>query len=330
MEKGLSQSSIIMLIAMLLAVMIAVIYGVQYFIDPEISITSEGLGDRKIEYEISKLVAEISRIRSDTAGSLFWLKLIALFVTVGGAVGGYLIGQSYTTDKKLSFEHRKDVDAAYQSIVHELSADSQILRAAAAVKLGAILKSFPVEWDVGSKRRRQIIQLTKQIFAAALSIEADQKVRKTITINIALDASDENENLSDLRELDLSGACGSDAYWARCDFFETDFFQADLGATSFRRSSLEYAQFREADLQGAVFDESKCVETNFTSSDLRRATFVDAVLDGANFDQAKVFGVEVRRAKSIKNLKGHLVDCSAEGDGSILVPIEKWIEGSEA
>ena len=40
--------------------------------------------------EIDKLAAEIRQIRSDTTGSLFWLKMIALFVTVGGAVGGYL------------------------------------------------------------------------------------------------------------------------------------------------------------------------------------------------------------------------------------------------
>ncbi|MEP3639060.1 MAG: hypothetical protein ABJN14_17565 [Paracoccaceae bacterium] len=177
------------------------------------------MGDRKTEFEISKLEAEISRIRSDTAGSLFWLKLVALFVTVGGAVGGYLLGQSLNTQRRLGFEHRKDLDAAYQSIVNELSESSPILRAAAAVKLGSILKSFPVEWRVSEERQLQITQLTKQILAAALSIESYQKVRKTITINIALDNPEPGQKLADLRDLDLSGACGNDAYWARCDFF---------------------------------------------------------------------------------------------------------------
>src|SRR5215204_2523751 len=37
----------------------------------------------KEEFEIAKLAAEIREIRSDTYGSLFWLKAVALFVTVG-------------------------------------------------------------------------------------------------------------------------------------------------------------------------------------------------------------------------------------------------------
>lgn len=48
-----------------------------------IGITSKG------QYEVYKLAAEIRQIRSDTSGSLFWLKVVALFVTVGGAVGAY-------------------------------------------------------------------------------------------------------------------------------------------------------------------------------------------------------------------------------------------------
>lgn len=328
MEGGLSQRTIIILIAVLLATMIAVIYGVQYYIDPEVTVMSDTLGDRKTEFEISKLEAEISRIRSDTAGSLFWLKLVALFVTVGGAVGGYLLGQSLNTNRRLGFEHRKDVDAAYQSIVNELSENSAILRAAAAVKLGSILKSFPVEWRVSEERQIQIVQLTKQILAAALSIESDQKVRKTITINIALDNPESENKIADLRGLDLSGACGNDAYWARCDFSEADFFHADLSASSFRKSLLRYTQFREAVLQETVFDDSECSGTNFAMSDLRGATFNGAVLEGVNFDRAKVFGVALGGAK-IENTVAGQVDCSADGDGSDLISVEKWIETSQ-
>ena len=326
-EAGLSQRAIIILISALLITMISVIYGVQYYIDPEINVTADTLGERKTEYEISKLEAEISRIRSDTAGSLFWLKLVALFVTVGGAVGGYLIGQSLNTNRKLGFEHRKDVDAAYQSIVNELSEESPILRAAAAVKLGSILKSFPVEWRVSEDRQRQIIQLTKQILAAALSIESNIKVCKTITINIALDNLDTASKLANLRELDLSGACGRDAYWARCDFSGADFFHADLSASSFRKSLLSYTQFREAVLQGTVFNESECVGTNFAMSDLRGATFSGAVLDGVNFDRAKVFGVDLGSAE-VKNPLVGQVDRSEFGDDSDLVSVREWVEAS--
>ena len=154
--RGLPNILIIVLITIILILMVIIIYISQYQAErnalPSISTPSQS-SIPKQEYEISKLAAEIKKIRSDTAGSLFWLKLIGLFVTVGGAIGGYLIGQSRSTRARLDFENRKNVDSAYQSIVLELSDDSPILRAAAAVKLGTILKSFPSEWDVSNRRR---------------------------------------------------------------------------------------------------------------------------------------------------------------------------------
>ncbi len=53
------------------------------------------------------------------------------------------------------------------------------MRATAAVKLGAILKSFPKEWDVDEDRLQQMVRLTKEVLAAALAIEGDPKVLKT-------------------------------------------------------------------------------------------------------------------------------------------------------
>jgi hypothetical protein len=143
----------------------------------------------KEQYEIAKLGAEIKQIRSDTSGSLYWLKLIALFVTVGGAVGGYLAGQRHTTKQRLEFENLKNIDSLYQGIVLDLSDNSNpVLRAAAAVRLGMILKSFPSEWVVDDARKKQMIQLTKQVLAASLAIDEDPnpKLSKTLTIALAL------------------------------------------------------------------------------------------------------------------------------------------------
>ena len=56
--------------------------------------------------EIDKLDAEIKQIRSDTGGSLFWLKMAGLFVTVGAAVGGYLVGQARTTRERVDAERQ--------------------------------------------------------------------------------------------------------------------------------------------------------------------------------------------------------------------------------
>jgi uncharacterized protein YjbI with pentapeptide repeats len=324
-KKGLSTKEIVSFVVLIFFLILSVIFGAQYFIEREITSRTERLDDKKPEYENLKLEAEISKIRSDTAGSLFWLKVIALFVTVGGAVGGYLIGQSRTTIAKLRFENRKNVDEVYQSIVQELADESPILRAAAAVKLGAILKSFPAEWDVSDFRKEQLIQLTKQVLAAALSIESEQKVLKTITINIVLHKPESSNGLSSVEELDLSGARATDAYWARCNFKYADFYQADLSKVSFRKSNLTGAQFRESFLENAVLDESNCIDTNFKMADLRCASFHRANLSKVNFDNAKVYSVSLREA-TIENIPDCKVDISPDGDGSKLIPVEEWLK----
>lgn len=135
------------LVGIVLVTILLLAYLLQVLVERN-SLPPDNASTPKEDYEIAKLAAEIRQIRSDTYGSLFWLKAVALFVTVGGAVGGYLIGQSRTTQTRLQhereIENRKNVDAQYQTLVQELSdSGSAVLRAAAAVKLGHILKSFP-------------------------------------------------------------------------------------------------------------------------------------------------------------------------------------------
>ena len=174
-KKGLNQFSIVGIVTVILIVSIIVIYLSQSLVEKNALPSSfpDEMPGSKLEYEIYKLAAEIRQIRSDTAGSLFWLKMFAIFVTVGGAVGGYLVGQSRTNRQRIDFENRKNIDVVYQSIVQELSAESPVLRSAAAVKLGAILESFPAEWNVTNDRRNELIQLTKKVLASSLAIEQE-------------------------------------------------------------------------------------------------------------------------------------------------------------
>jgi hypothetical protein len=327
-KKGLSEANILIVFLVILLMMVLVTYWTQNYIDRDIISSIGTLPNKSVEYKNTKLLAEISKIRSDTTGSLFWLKLIALFVTVGGAVGGYLMGQSYTTKVKLAFEDRKIVDEVYQSIIQELADDSSILRAAAAVKLGTILKSFPSEWNVSNTRKKQIIQLTKQVLAAALSIEKDPKVLKTITISIVLHKTNSDDGLTNVQELDLSGAKAKDAYWARCNFEYADFYAAKLSRASFRKSNISGAQFREAKLRDTVFAESICNDTNFKMADLRGASFERANLNSVNFENAKVYSVSLKKA-TINNYLDCQVDISKEGDGSQLIGVSEWIESSQ-
>lgn len=287
----------------------------------------------KETFEIAKLQAEIRQIRSDTSGSLFWLKLIAVFVTVGGAVGGYLLAQTKTTQERIAFEDRKNVDSVYQSIVQELSNESSLLRAAAVVKLGAILQSFPSEWNVDEERQAQLKQLTKQVLAAALAIEKDPKVLKTITIAIALhktiledSPNNNNKKFGNLRELDLSMAKAEDAYWAKVDFSYSDFYKTVLTQTSFRGSILKGTQFREANLNKAVFSDADCTKANFKLADLRHADFTNTKLLQVNFEGAKVFGVKLDKDQ-VEVLNDQIkVDNSPQGDESENITVRAWLE----
>jgi uncharacterized protein YjbI with pentapeptide repeats len=331
---SLNQFTIIILVLLALAFIVLVIYLSQSWVEQG-SLPPFDEASPLEQYQIAKLAAEIRQIRSDTSGSLFWLKLIALFVTVGGAVGGYLIGQSQTTKKRIAFEDRKNVDSAYQSIVKDLSDDKSILlRAAAAVNLGALLKSFPSEWSVSDVRKVQLIQLTKQVLAASLAIEQDPKVLKTLTIALALHrpwkddpAQPGKEQYGDVREVDLSRAKAVDAYWAKVDFTYSDFYQADLSEASFRRAILKGAQFRQSDLTKAVLIDADCTEANFKLADLRHANLSGATLTSANFDGTKVNGCVLKGAELGDN-PSTLVDNSVKGDGSEMMSVQEWFQSA--
>ena len=337
----LNQFTIILLI---IAILLGIMWVGNYLENRAVAdaFPNNAINDKsKTQYEIYKLTAEIRQIRSDTAGRLFWLKLVALFVTVGGAVGGYLIGQSKASrdrlrseDKRnedqLNFEHRKDVDATYQQIVQELSAGEAVLRAAAAVKLGAILRDIPAEWNISDERKQQLVKLTKQVLAAALAIEKESKVLKTITIALVLHRpqtdppKEEKDRFSQVSGLDLSYANASDAYWAKADFAMADFYKATLRQVSFRNSILFRAQFREADLRNAVFINASCKEANFKLANLRNADFSKADLLDANFENAKVHGLILKETK-MPHQPDVMVDISPDNNTPEMIPFDQWI-----
>jgi hypothetical protein len=180
--------------------------------------------------QVDKLNAEIQKIRSETAGSLFWLKMIGLFVTVGSAVGGYLLAHTRSTNVRLQFDKRNEVVRLYQNMVDELSSDKSILRAAAAVRLGSILEQYPSTWIIEGERteatKQELINLTKQVLASALSIESDPAVLKVRTISLARHGMAGGKGEYDMTNLNLSRAKAADAYWAECNLGNTDLYGA--------------------------------------------------------------------------------------------------------
>ena len=302
---GLTQPVVVALVVVVLVATLAIAFLLQLQAERNALTPVGGGASVREQREIDKLNAEIKQIRSDTGGSLFWLKMAGLFVTVGAAVGGYLVGQSRNTrervdaeqqvaQERLEFEHRQNIDETYHAIVQELTVESPLLRAASAMKLGKLLQAPPVEWHVAPERERELGDLTEQILAAALAIETEPKVLKALTIALGLHAP--TAEAADLRNLDLSGARAADAYWARIDFRYADFYRADLTDASLRKAQLQNAQFREAVLRNAVLADAKCAEANFKLADLRGADLTGADLQSANFEDVKVFGARLHGA----------------------------------
>lgn len=297
------------------------------------------------QYEVYKLAAEIRQIRSDTSGSLFWLKVVALFVTVGGAVGGYLVGQERVNKNRLNFEQRKNIDTTYQAIVQELSSSEAVLRATAAVKLGAVIKNFPEEWNIydnnrkNEKRKEELSTMTKNVLAAALAIEKNDKVLKVISIALVPKTESDpkpGETIANLSLIDFSRAKAKDAFWAYVDFSNSDFFAANLQnaslrscklyRTSFYKTDLSHTVFKLADCREAYFNYSKLQGANFKDADLRNANLTEAVFDEeTNFAGAKVFGMTVS-GEYVELLKDVQVDISEkDGDKPNMVSLKDWL-----
>lgn len=367
--RQLNESLVIALAVVgLLVVVMTIVYASQYVMERNALSRADDPAQLKEAREIDKLSAEIRQIRSDTGGSLFWLKLVGVLVTVGGAVGGYLVGQSRSTRRRLEFENRKKVDELYQQMVVELSSPSELLRTAAAVKLGELLRAFPQEWQVSDTRREELIQLTKQVLAASLAIEQQAKVLKTLTIQVVLHrpwdadegavrschpwdgsaATASKSEYGDLRGADLSNAKADDAYWARVDFTDADLYRAQLRNASLRNAILVRAQFREtlfgeavlagadceeanfklADLHGADLSNANLQSTRFETSDLRNVDFSGANLSGTRFLGSKVAGAILADAR-LDGIEGE-VDLSLEDDRTELVPASVWLAGSRS
>ena len=320
-RDGLRPGDVVLLVALLLALCTLLVVGSQWLVDrePLVVVSGDGKSLAKEQIELAKLAAEVRQIRGDTSGGQFWLRLVALFVTVGGAIGGYLVAQDVARRARERLEDRRTVDALFQGIVKELADPAPLLRAAAAVKLGELLHEFPAEWQVGEARRAELVNLAKRVLAAALTLEQDEKVQKTLSIAILrhrLEAPAPGSRATwDLRGLDLSGAHARDAYWKAVDLSGADLFKADLGKASLRAAVLHHAQFREASLVDAVLADADARDASFRFADLRRADLRGAVLTGADLAGAKIHGA-CFDAGAAQTLADAEVDISEQGDGA--------------
>jgi hypothetical protein len=178
LKKGLTNSQIIWLIVASLTTALATTLGAQYLSKLDRTKAGGIVGTGEDSYEISKLNTEIRKIRSDNSGYLFALKVIALFVTVGGVVGGCLIGQSWSAQARISFEDKKYVDEVYQAVTQSLAINSSLLLRAAANMAdlrGASLKNKNVTFNRSSfeNAKLYLVSLTGSHVSNLPSCEVD-------------------------------------------------------------------------------------------------------------------------------------------------------------
>ena len=322
-RDGLRPGDVVLLVALLLALCTLLVVGSQWLVDrePLVVVAGDGRTLAKEQIELAKLAAEVRKIRGDTSGGQFWLRLVALFVTVGGAIGGYLVAQDVARRARERLEDRRTIDTLVQSIIKELADDEPLLRAAAAVKLGEVLHQFPAEWQAGEARRAELVNLAKRVLAAALTLEENEKVQKTLSIAILRHRGADmtlptgGKATWDLRGLDLSGAHARDAYWKAADLSGADLYKADLTKASLRDAVLHYTQFREAVLIEAVLAGADASHASFKLADLRGADLRGSNLAGADLDGARLHGAWFD-AEASSHATDVEVDVSAQGDGS--------------
>ena len=149
---------------------------------------------------------------------------------------------------------------------------------------------------------------------------------KTLTSALALHKPGRNrkKEKANLREIDLSGAKASDAYWAKVDFFRADFYQAEVTEASFKKASLYDAQQRETNLKHAVLIETNCKNANFKLADLRWADLTGAKLRGTKFEGAKVYCTKVIKSE-VEKFPETQVDLSEAADGTKPASVQQWL-----
>lgn len=329
-KSGLRPSEIALLVALLLALCTLVVVGSQWLVErePLVIVAADGKAPAKEQIELAKLAAEVRQIRGTTSGGEFWLKLVALFVTVGGAIGGYLVAQNFAARARERLDDRRTIDTLFQALVKELADDAPLLRAAAAVKLGEVLHKFPAEWQLSPERGEELRNLAKRVLAAALTLEQDPKVQKTLTIAILrhemplAGANAKGSQKWDMRGLDLSGAHARDAYWKAADLTGSDLFKADLSEASLRNAVLHYTQFREAVLHNAVLAGADARNASFKLADLRGADLRRADLTDADFEGAKLHGARFDPGAVVAATDVE-VDLSVDGNGARRCPFSE-------
>jgi len=80
-NSGLNQLETVLVVLAIFVASTGIVYWAQAVVEQN-AIPATGTASTKDQFEMAKIAAEIRQIRSDTTGSLFWLKMIGLFVTV--------------------------------------------------------------------------------------------------------------------------------------------------------------------------------------------------------------------------------------------------------
>ncbi len=201
-----------------------------------------------------------------------------------------------------SYRTRRDriatVGTALDAVVVSLASDSDVHRAAAAIRLRRFFD------------RRSELGVAGAAYAAdALNVIA-AVLREMPTSNVQKLLADGLAHAPSLVRADLQRTNLRNAYLAGTDLTGADFFQADISDGSLKGASA----------RGATFYGTRMVRCVLSGADLREAEFFEADLRGAGFTGAHLAGARFTRCAGLPDAVASGIDADGVFAGSGPVP----------
>lgn len=204
-----------------------------------------------------------------SAAGAGWLAIATALAGFVAAVLGILRYFSYRTKR----DRIAAVGAALDAVVQSLSTDSEIQRAAAAIRLRRFFDRRSELGVASAAYARDALD----VIAAVLRDLPAGNLQKLLADGLAYAPS--------LVDADLQRTNLQNAYLEKVSMSGADLFQADLTGTSIRAADAVGAQFYRTRLTRTVFEKADLRRAQFFEADLRDARFSGAQLTGAKFTQ---------------------------------------------
>jgi len=266
------------------------------------------LSQTKTKLEIDKLAEEVRELRATSLAIGRSTKLWTAWLAAGGgaattllvAVAGLLLNR--TQGRRLKQEAEFAREKHFLELFRSLGDSSARVRLGAMGVLIERIARLHREGDHKRQQRRlaraEDLPTLVGVLLNATKREEDEVLQKYVADGLAkalgaIQAKDPaQEGASPLAAYDFQGAKLTNAWWARVDAREVDFYKAVLVRAGMKNAFLDRAILKFADLTKAVLMGARLEKAN-----LAGATLAEADLSEANLKKANLGGADLKGAK---------------------------------